>query len=390
AESGEDAIAFCPDSGYAANVELAEAVEPSLRSAATQGLRKVATPGKTSIRNVSEFLGVHPQQILKTLIVWGKEGLVALLLRGDHELNLAKTGKLNLLSSPLRMATPEEINSALTAPTSDFGRMEIVLGESEAQAVQRDSLNRQAALEKVANVTGYIGPVGLTIPIMADRAVASMSDFVCGANEDGYHYTGVNFGRDLPLPELVDIRNVLPGDASPDGKGQLQICRGIEVGHIFQLRTKYSAAMNAAYRDEKGEMVAMEMGCYGIGVSRIVGAAIEQGNDERGIIFPRAMAPFELALIPIGFAKNELVRNTAMQLYAELRDAGIDVLLDDRDERPGVLFADNELVGIPHRIVISERGLKQGQLEYQGRTDENSRLIDLQGAVDNIKSMVCD
>ncbi|MDQ3196850.1 MAG: proline--tRNA ligase [Pseudomonadota bacterium] len=390
AESGEDAIAFCPDSDYAANVELAEAVEASSPSAPAEELRKVPTPGKTSIRNVSDFLGVDPKRILKTLVVWGREGLIALLVRGDHELNLTKVGKLGAVTSPLRMANPEEIDIALSNPTTNFGRANMVLGESEAQTAQRDFLSRQTAIDKVEHVTGYIGPIGLTIPIIADRSVASMSDFVCGANEKGYHYRGVNFSRDLPRPEFADIRDVVPGDASPDGKGQLQICRGIEVGHIFQLRTKYSATMNAAYRDEKGEMAAMEMGCYGIGVSRIVGAAIEQGNDERGIVFPRAIAPFELSLIPIGYTKNELVRDTAQRLYAELCEAGIDVLFDDRDERPGVLFADNELTGIPHRIVIGERGLKQGQLEYQARTDEKSSLIPLQGAVDSIKSMVCD
>ncbi|MBA2351391.1 MAG: proline--tRNA ligase [Burkholderiales bacterium] len=356
AESGEDAIAFCPDSDYAANLELAEAPLPEgERTAPRDRLNRVPTPGVKTIAELCDFLKIPVEETVKAVCVEGQDGKpVLMMLRGDHQLNLIKTGKLAQVKTPIVFSTPEAIRTAFGAGP------------------------------------GSIGPVGFQGVVISDRTVSVMSDFVIGANQDDYHYTGANTRRDFAEPIVADIRDVVPGDASPDGKGQLQICRGIEVGHIFQLRTKYSAAMNAAYRDEKSEMAAMEMGCYGIGVSRIVGAAIEQGNDERGIVFPRAIAPFELALIPIGYTKNELVRDTAQRLYAELCEAGIDVLLDDRDERPGVLFADNELTGIPHRIVIGERGLKRGQLEYQVRTDEKSSLIPLQDAVDSIKSMVCD
>jgi prolyl-tRNA synthetase len=235
---------------------------------------------------------------------------------------------------------------------------------------------------------GYIGPVGNRAPIIADRAAAAMSNFVCGANDDGFHYTGANFGRDIRLDEteIHDLRNVVAGDASPDGKGMLELCRGIEVGHIFQLRTKYSAALNATYLDENGQAQIMEMGCYGIGVSRIVAAAIEQNFDERGIILPSAMAPFQVAIAPIGYKKNETVRAAAEKLYAELTNAGAEVLLDDRDERPGVMFADLELIGVPHRVVIGERGLKDGTVEYKGRRDADAQHVSVQDIAKFVQS----
>jgi prolyl-tRNA synthetase len=351
ADSGEDAIAFCPDSDYAANVEMAEAVAPATpRPASVQAMQKVATPGKHSIDEVAAFLQVSPAHTVKTLIVEGEAGPVALLLRGDHALNEVKAGKLAAVAEPLSFAAEAQVRAAAKCGP------------------------------------GSLGPVGLDMPIFADRALMAMADFVCGANEDGYHLSGVNFGRDLPEPLFVDIRNVAEGDASPDGKGKLDICRGIEVGHIFQLGSKYSEAMNATFLDEAGKSCIMEMGCYGIGVSRIVAAAIEQGNDARGIIFPAAMAPFQLAIVPIGMKKSEEVRAAVEKLYVELQAAGVEVLLDDRDERPGVMFADMELVGIPHRIVVGDRGLKEGNIEYQGRCDEKAQVIPLQGALEHLKS----
>ncbi len=350
ADSGEDAIAFCPTSDFAANVELAEALAPtSARPAATQALEKVATPKRHTITEVTDFLKVSADRVVKTLIVEGEDGLVALLLRGDHDLNEVKAGKLAQIGTLKGFATDARIREALGCSA------------------------------------GSIGPVGIKIPLIADRAVAHMSDFVCGANEDGLHLTGVNFGRDLLEPAVADLRNVVAGDESPDGKGVLELCRGIEVGHIFQLRTKYAEAMNAVYLDETGKSQVLEMGCYGIGVSRIVGAAIEQGNDARGIIFPRAMAPFDLVIVPIGLKKSEIVRETVEKLYTSLLEAGVEVLLDDRDERPGVMFADMELIGIPHRIVVGERGLKEGNIEYQGRRDDKAAPLPLQNVVEFVK-----
>ena len=353
ADSGEDAIAYCPTSDFAANVELAEALAPAApRAAATQTLTKTATPGQHTIEEVAGFLKLSPSRVVKTLIVEGENGLVALLLRGDHELNEVKAGKLAAIGGLKGFASEAQIRAA------------------------------------VGCGAGSIGPVDLKLPIVADRAVAAMNDFACGANDDGFHYMGVNFGRDLPEPSVADIRNVVAGDESPDGKGPLEICRGIEVGHIFQLRTKYSAALKANFLDEQGQAQPLEMGCYGIGVSRIIGAAIEQNHDARGIIFPHALAPFTLALVPIGMKKSEAVRAAVETLYAELQQAGIAVLLDDRDERPGVMFADMELIGIPHRVVIGDRGLKEGQIEYQGRRDEKATVIPLQNALIYLKSQL--
>lgn len=361
ADSGEDAIAFCPDSDYAANVELAEAVAPATsRPAPQQALQKVATPGKTSCPDVAQLLAVDLSRIVKAIAVvneadGGEKTFALLLLRGDHVLNEIKAGKLLGLGA-FRFASDEEVSSALGC------------------------------------VPGYIGPVGVDagkVKVIADRAVVAMSDFVCGANEAGFHLAGVNFGRDLPEPEVADLRNVVAGDPSPDGKGRLEICRGIEVGHIFQLRSKYAKALNCAFLDENGKSQIMEMGCYGIGVSRIVGAAIEQGNDERGIVLPPAIAPFAVAVVPMGYHKSDAVKAAADRLYADLRSAGIDVVLDDRNERPGVMFADMELIGVPHRVVIGERGLASGQVEYKGRSDAEATMLAAADCVNWLKGRLC-
>ena len=337
ADSGEDAIAFCPHSDYAANVEMAEALAPAgVRAAASETMRDVDTPRQTTCEDVAALLGIPLQKTVKLIAVVADDKLIVLLIRGDHTLNEIKTAKLEGLAD-FRFATDEEIRAAFNCPA------------------------------------GFLGPIRIDrcrMRVIADRTVAAMSDFVCGANKPKFHTAGVNWGRDLAEPDLVaDIRNVVTGDPSPDGAGALEMCRGIEVGHIFKLGTKYSEAMDAKYLDENGKSQVMSMGCYGIGVSRIVGAAIEQGNDERGIVFPQAIAPFELAIVPLGLKRSEAVQAAAEALYAEMQAAGIDVVLDDRDERPGVMFADMELIGVPHRVVVSERGLKEGQLEYQGRTD---------------------
>ena len=357
ADSGEDALAFCPTSEYAANVELAE-VLPSgtARTAATETLRDVATPSQTTCEEVASLLGIALQRTVKLLAVIAQEKLVILLLRGDHGLNEVKVGKLPGMSD-FRFAREDEIRAFFNCPP------------------------------------GFLGPVGIDrskTRIIADHTVAVMGDFVAGSNKPKLHTAGINWGRDLPEPDLTaDIRNVVTGDASPDGKGTLELCRGIEIGHIFQLRTKYSTALNAAFLDENGKLQMMEMGCYGIGVSRIVAAAIEQNYDTRGITLPVAMAPFQVAIAPIGLKKSEAVQKAAEQVYNEFIAAGIEVLLDDRDERPGVMFADLELIGIPHRIVIGDRGLKQGKVEYQGRRDTEARSIDLQDAIKVVQSAIC-
>jgi prolyl-tRNA synthetase len=353
ADSGEDAIAFCPQSDYAANVELAEALAPPGPRAAPSGpMRKIPTPRKTRCEDVAELLGLPLERMVKAIAVMHDGEFTVLLVRGDHELNEIKAQKLPGLN-PFRFATEAEVERYLNCRA------------------------------------GYIGPVGVDerVRVIADRSVAVMSDFVCGANDPGYHLTGVNFGRDLPEPAFVaDIRRVIPGDRSPDGKGRLEIVRGIEVGHIFQLRTRYSEAMSATFLDENGRKQAFEMGCYGIGVTRIVGAAIEQNHDERGIVFPESMAPFQVALLPLGYARSAQVRQTADAIYQELTGMGIEVLLDDRDERPGVMFADMELIGIPHRIVVGDRGLKDGVIEYQGRSDKQPERIALGEAATALRS----
>ena len=356
ADSGEDAIAYCPASDYAANIELAEALAPAAaHPAPAASMRKVPTPGKTRCEDVAVLLGAPLAQTVKAIAVVHADEFILLLVRGDHSLNEIKTQKLPGMD-PFRFATDAEVEQHLGCKP------------------------------------GYIGPVGADagIRVIADRAVAAMADFICGANEEGFHLAGANFGRDLPEPGLVaDIRNVVSGDPSPDGKGKLDICRGIEVGHIFQLRTKYSDAMKAVFLDESGKSRAYEMGCYGIGVTRIVGAAIEQNHDARGIIFPQPIAPFQLALVPIGYKKSAQVRETCDKLYLELAAEGIEVLLDDRDERPGVMFADMELIGIPHRVVVGERGLKQGKLEYQGRCDQASTSFAMDELLAFVKARLC-
>ena len=346
ADSGEDALAYCPISDYAANVELAEALAPaSPRHAPTETMRNVDTPKQTTCEEVAELLGIPLQRTIKLIALMSGDMLHILLLRGDHSLNEVKVSKLPGMTD-FRFAREDEIRAFFNCPP------------------------------------GFLGPVGINrsqMRVIADRTVVTMSDFVIGANLPKFHTAGVNWGRDLPEPDLVaDIRNVVTGDLSPDGKGTLEICRGIEVGHIFQLRTKYSEALQATFLDENGKAQVMEMGCYGIGVSRIVAAAIEQNFDERGITLPAGIAPFQVALAPIGIKKSDAVRNAAEQLYTELTATGIEVLLDDRDERPGVMFADLELIGIPHRIVIGDRGMKEGKVEYQGRRDEAAQTVPLQ------------
>jgi len=361
AESGEDAIAYCPQSDYAANVELAEAVAPrAARKTPGEAMKKNPTPGKQTCIEVADFLRIPVQHVVKSLVVWRGNQLYMLLLRGDHELNeikLAKLPGLNLgadVNTNFRFATSNEILDTLGFPS------------------------------------GSLGPAGTKLPIIADRAVVAMSDFVCGANEEGHHLTGVNWGRDLPEPaHIADIRNVVAGDPSPDGKGTIEIARGIEVGHIFQLRTKYSETMKASFLDDAGNSRLFEMGCYGIGITRIVGAAIEQSHDERGIVFPEPIAPFHVALVPIGYGKSAAVREAADALYREFSDSGVEVLLDDRDERPGVMFADMELIGIPHRVVVGERSLKEGLIEVQGRRDKEPKRLPQGEVVSQLTSKLC-
>jgi prolyl-tRNA synthetase len=335
ADSGEDAIAFSDGDDYAANLEMAEALAPATpRGAPTAVLQKVATPKVRTIDDLTNFLGVTADKCMKTLLVEGDQGgAVAMIVRGDHELNAVKAQKLPGVASPLRMASVE------------------------------------AVLATAGCEPGFIGPVGLQCRVYVDRAAAHLSDFVCGANERDMHFTGANWGRDLPEGEVVDLRNVIAGDPSPTGKGTLGIARGIEVGHIFQLGRKYSEAMNATVLDEQGKSVAMAMGCYGIGVTRVVAAAIEQNHDERGILWPEPIAPFDVSIIPINLQKSARVQAATEALYAELTAAGFEVVLDDRDARPGVKFADDELIGIPHRIVIGDKGLERGVLEYKRRRD---------------------
>ena len=353
ADTGEDAIVYCPDSDYAANIELAEAVSLLARRAdPAKTLEKTPTPGKATCEDVAALLGVPLATTVKSLVLATDDvddkgnpaGVTVwlLLVRGDHALNEVKAGKLEGLKAGFRFATEAEI------------------------------------LEHFGCKPGYLGPIGLLKPVkvIADRTVAHMADFICGANDADFHFTGVNWGRDLPEPDLVaDLRNVVEGDPSPDGKGVLAIQRGIEVGHVFYLGTKYSKAMNATFLDEDGKPKHFEMGCYGIGVTRILGAAIEQNHDARGIIWPRAIAPFEVVICPVGWGKSQAVRDEAQKLYDALLATGVDAILDDRDERPGVMFADWELIGVPHRVTIGDRGLKEGVVEYQGRRDAEAAKL---------------
>ncbi len=354
AESGEDAIAFSDESDYAANTELAEALAPTKpRPIAHEEMSTVDTPAQHSIEEVSQYLGISAEKCLKTLIVNGEDdALIALVLRGDHELNPIKAEKIEAVTSPLTFANEDSI-------------------------------------KKIIGCTpGSIGPAGLSIPIYLDRSAAVVADFVCGANIDGQHLKGVNWGRDLPDAEVVDIRTVAEGDPSPDGKGKLVIKRGIEVGHIFQLGTKYSEALNASVLDENGKSVIMSMGCYGIGVSRVVAAAIEQNHDQYGIIWPDVLAPFQIALLPMNMHKSGRVRAAAETLYTELQAAGFDVLLDDRKERPGVMFADMELIGIPHRLVIGEKGLDKGILEYKNRRTSEKQDVPADTIIEFLRKQI--
>ena len=346
ADSGEDAIAYCPNSDYAANVELAEAAPPGPRPGAREPMQKVPTPGKSTCEEVAELLHLPLLRTVKCIMLYAEGRVQMLLIRGDHTLNEVKTGKIAGLEG-FRWASDAEIVAELHCPA------------------------------------GYLGPVGIpaSMPLIADREVAGMADFVCGANEVDYHLRGVNFGRDCREPDrIADIRRVVEGDPSPDGKGPLTIVRGIEVGHVFALGDLYSRALGATFLDAAGAPQFMEMGCYGIGVTRIVAAAIEQNHDDRGIIWPEPLAPYSVAIGPIGYDRSDAVRAAADRLHAELEDAGIEVLLDDRGERPGVMFADLELIGIPHRITVGDRGLKSGDVEYQGRTGTEPTRVPLADA----------
>ncbi len=350
ADSGEDQIAFSRDGNFAANVEMIAVAKPNIpRAEPGATMTYVDTPAQHSIDEVSAFLGTTPEACVKTLVVDGTDGgIVALVLRGDHELNVLKAQSLKGVANPVRFAQADKIEAALGCGP------------------------------------GSLGPVGLSIPLFVDHAAAALADFVCGANDDGRHLRDVNWSRDLPEPESVDIRNVVAGDPAPDNSGTLEIKRGIEVGHIFQLGTKYSDSLNATVLNESGRTVMMTMACYGIGVSRIVAAAIEQNNDEKGIIWPRAIAPFQVAIVPINAHKSIRVRAMAESLYDRFITAGIDVLLCDSKERPGVMFAKVDLVGIPHRLVLSDRGLDTGTLEYKGRTDDISEDLPIDDAMDFI------
>lgn len=361
ADTGEDVLVYCPDSDYAANIELAEALPLiAVRPAPTLALQKVATPETTRCEDVAKLLGVPLEQTVKSIVLavdtpLGPE-IWLLLVRGDHDLNEVKAVKVPGLDNGFRFATEAEIIDHFGCPP------------------------------------GYLGPLNTKKPvkIVADRTVANMADFISGANEIGFHIQGINWGRDLPEPDIVaDIRNVVAGDPSPDGKGKLAIQRGIEVGHVFYLGTKYSAAMNCTYLDETGKPQLMEMGCYGIGVTRLAGAAIEQNHDEKGIIWPDAIAPFTVVICPVGWGKSEAVRQAALDLYEKLVVSNIDVILDDRDERPGVMFADWELIGVPHRVTIGERGLKEGMAEYQHRRDAAAVKVPLADIASFVRARVC-
>lgn len=358
ADTGEDAIAYCPSSDYAANIETAEALSLiASRGAASEAMALTPTPGQVKCEEVAQFLKCSIEKTVKSIVLAvdqeGGAKLFLLLIRGDHELNEIKASKVPGLTD-FRFATEAEI------------------------------------IEYFGTPPGYLGPVKTNKPltIVADRTVANMNDFICGANQEGHHLTGVNWARDLPEPIVADLRNVIAGDASPDGKGVLEICRGIEVGHVFQLGTRYSESMNAVYLDEKGQSQPMVMGCYGIGVTRLLGAAIEQRFDDRGIMWPVSIAPFQVVLCPMGYDRSDMVREASDKLYQDLMSAGIEVILDDRGERPGAMFADWELIGVPYRVVIGERGLKEGQLEFQARTDAEALVIPVGDVAKKVTDLV--
>jgi prolyl-tRNA synthetase len=351
ADTGEDALVTCSECNYAANIEQAPALPPiGKRPDPTLNMETIDTPGQHSIEQVSTFLGIKAEQTIKTLLVHGSEGPVALVLRGDHELNEIKAEKLPMVLKPLTLLSAEEVKQAAGC------------------------------------ASGSIGPSGLDIPVIADESALRLADFVCGANVDGKHLTGVNWGRDLPEAELADLRNIVAGDPCPRCNGSVSIRRGIEVGHIFKLGTKYSESMNATCLDKNGKAVVMPMGCYGIGVSRVVAAAIEQSHDEKGIIWPQSIAPFDVVLVPIGYHKSEQVAKACDELYNKISGIGINVLLDDRNERPGVMFADMELIGIPHRIVIGERGLKNRVVEYKSRRQDETQDVPIADIITLIKN----
>lgn len=365
ADTGEDVVVYCPDSDFAANIELAPAESViAERAAPAEAMEKVATPGKEKCEDVTEMLGLPLTRSVKSVVVAAdrvdEEGkplpakIVLLLIRGDHTLNEVKAGKLESLKAGFRFASDAEIKEAFNCKP------------------------------------GSLGPVGIRedIEVVADKTVANMSDFVVGANEEGFHIRGVNWSRDLPEPVVADLRNVVEGDVSPDGKGTLKMQRGIEVGHVFFLGDRYSAAMNASYLDENGKPQIMQMGCYGIGVSRLLGAAIEQGHDEKGIIWPDSIAPFTLVICPVGYDKSEAVRETADDLYNKFKEAGVDVIIDDRGNRPGVMFAEWELIGVPHRITIGDRGLKNGEVEYTHRADLNNEMVAVDKIVEHVMSKI--
>jgi len=354
ADSGEDAIAFSDTSDFAANVELAEAIKPdTIDNIEKQPMLTVDTPNQKSIEQVCEFLKIDAATTIKTLLVDGEESeVVALLVRGDHELNTVKAEKLPGVASPLNLASEEKVK------------------------------------QFAACNPGSVGPIGLSIPLYVDHSAAALNNFVCGANDNGKHLSGVNWERDLPMPESVDIRNVVEGDPSPDGKGTLQIKRGIEVGHIFQLGTKYSERMKANVLDDKGKSTIMTMGCYGIGVSRVVAAAIEQNHDDKGIIWPDSIAPFQLVILAMNIKKSNRVREASDELYAKLKESGIDVLLDDRGERPGIMFADMELIGIPHRIVVGDKSLDRGVYEYKCRRNSESEDVEINQIIEFLNSKI--
>ena len=356
ADSGEDAIAFSTAGDYATNLEMAEAPMPSQpRPAPTEPMRLVDTPDTKTIQALVDNFNLPVEKTIKTLVVEASQEsehrLIALLVRGDHELNAIKAARLPDVASPLRMAEQVEIRDVIGAGA------------------------------------GSLGPVNLPITFVADHNVAAMADFAAGANIEDKHYFGINWQRDLPAPAVADLRNIVEGDPSPDGKGTLTIARGIEVGHIFQLGAKYSKALGATVLDEDGQAVEMEMGCYGIGVTRVIAAAIEQYHDEKGIIWPDAIAPYDIAIVPIGFARSEKVKKAALDLHEQLQRAGFDVLLDDRDERPGVMFADMELIGIPHRLVVAERGLAKGIVEYRHRATDSEREIEIDALLQTLLEM---
>ncbi|HJL92205.1 MAG TPA: proline--tRNA ligase [Woeseiaceae bacterium] len=351
ADSGEDAIVYCDEENYASNIELAIIKKPQdKRPTPKKQKEKVSTPNTKDIRSLCGFLKIKPQETIKTLIVNGADNPIAIVIRGDHELNIIKASKIPGVSLPITMTSKEDIKIS------------------------------------TGYELGFLGPIELGIPTYYDHAVTGMSDFVCGANERDYHYTGVNFGNDIDEPETHDLRNVVDGDPSPSGKGMLKIARGIEVGHIFQLGTKYSEALNATIQDQKGNDIPMSMGCYGIGITRIVGAAVEQNHDTKGIIWPETISPFHVIIIPINLYKSNKVKKATEDLYSLMQKRNIEVLLDNRNVRPGVQFADAELIGIPHRVVISDKGIDSNQIEYRHRTSEDSKIISTEQLFDLLEN----